>query len=608
MSWLTVTWLIIASMCMTLAAIHAHVWLRRREAIGNAAFAILAVSVAGMGYAELGMAHAATIEEFGRFLWWYQLPVWSGSVALVWFVRAYLGAGRAWLGGSAIVLRTLALVANLFMSPAIQFREITALDGTTVFGDTLNIAQGVTNPWLAVAHLSLLALILFVVDATRDLWRQGQRRRAVTIGGSLVVFVTAGTVLAALSFWGLARTPVFVSLLFLPIVLAMAFELGLDLIDAARLAAELQLHRERLRGSEERAALAADAASAGLWSFDPKTGRVWATPRALSMFGLTHDGEHRIDDFLSSVHEDDRHRLRDFVAGVRRGGGSIEYRVVRDGGLRWYASLGRVAAEGENPSAMLMGATIDVTERKRAEDATARLRAELEHMSRVATLSEMSGTLAHELNQPLGIIMSNAEAAQRMLEGDSPDLSEIGDILSDIVAADERAGQVIQRLRAHLKRGEAERRTMSLNEVVEEVVRFMRPDLIRRGAAAELALDPRAPSVFADRVPLEQVLINIITNACDAMSGNPRGERVVKIETSGVDGTAEVGISDSGCGLPDPPERVFAPFYTTKAEGLGMGLAISRSIVAALGGRLWAEANAGAGATFHVRLPQTGPQ
>jgi len=180
MTWLTTTWLVIASACLTLAAIHAHVWLRYREAGANAAFAVLAASIAGMGYVELRMAHADTIDEFGRMLWWYHVPIWAGLVSAVLFVQRFLRAGRAWLGWTAIGLRTLALVVNAFATPSINYREITSLEKINLLGDPLSVVQGVPNPWLAVAQLSLVVLVAFVADAALDLWRRGERRRAVT--------------------------------------------------------------------------------------------------------------------------------------------------------------------------------------------------------------------------------------------------------------------------------------------------------------------------------------------------------------------------------------------------------------------------------------------
>jgi signal transduction histidine kinase len=594
MTWVHTAWLVGATMCTTLGVIHIHVWLRQRRAAGNAAFALLALAVACMGFLELRMMFASTPQEFGRMLWWFQFPVWTATVALVWFVHYFLRAGRMSLAWAAVSTRTLALVINLFMTPSIQFREIVSLDRVMVLGEQLAVPRGTPSPWLAVAHLSLLFLLAFIVDAGVQLWRRGERRRAALIGGSLSFFVALGTVMATLLYWGIAPIPVFTMLVFVPIVLVMAYELSLDLIRTAQLAADL-------KGSEERTALVADAARAGLWSVDRGSGKMWATPRALAMFGLATGRAHHLDDVLARVHDEDRPRVREFVA-ESRGAASIEYRVLdAQGASRWYASLGR---PGEGTPETLMGATIDIDERKAAEDANARQRAQLEHLARVATVSELSGALAHELNQPLGIIMSNAEAAQRMLESDSPDLAEIAAILDDIVAADQRAGEIIRRLRGMLKPGSPQRQPLPIDEVVRGVVQFMRADFLRRGVSVELRLDAGEALVCADRVPLEQVLVNILTNACDAMAGTTHGDRIVELSTSEGARRIEVRVADRGSGLPDPPEQVFAPFFTTKPDGLGMGLAIARSIVAAHGGRLTAERNQHGGATFVVELPK----
>lgn len=606
MNWVSTVWLAIAAACLTLTAIHAHAWWQRREAVANAAFAVLAASVAGLGYAELRMMLATSPDEYGRMLWWYHLPVWAAFVALIGFVRLYLRAGRAWLGTLAIVLRTLSLVINFVSSPGINFREITSLETVTLLGQDVSIAHGAVNPLLVIANLSLVILIVFVADATREVWRRGERRRAMSVGGSLVLFVSAGTVMGIMSFWGIASVPLFSALLFLPSVIAMAFELSLDVNRAARLAAELDAKGVALQESEQKLALAADAANAGLWSVEPGSGRLWATPRAMAMFGLSPQGEHRVEDILRSVHPEDREQVREFVATPRRSSESaaIEYRIVRpDGQVRWHALRGRAHVEGGGASRGQMGVTVDITERRAAEDEAARRRAELEHLERVATVSKLSEALAHEINQPLAIIMSNAEAAQRLLVAPQPDLGEIRAILDDIVSADGRAGEVITRLRGMLKRGQPSPQRLSMNRLVADVLKFMRADLVRRGVSVETSFAAGLPEVRADRVPIEQVLINVIGNACDAMAGNPDGERSLRVETAASAGEVEVRIVDKGAGLPEPPERVFAPFYTTKPEGLGLGLSIARHIVAGHGGRLWAEANACRGATFRLSLP-----
>lgn len=605
MGWFTAALLVIAAACLTLSAIHAHVWLRERSVTANGAFALLAASVASMALVELQMVRARDVGEFGRWLWWYHVPVWGGVVGVVFFVRLHLRGGRAWLGWSAIGLRTAALVINLFSSPNLNYRELTGLEHVTVLGESLAWGQGTTNPLLAIGQLSLVVLIAYVGDAAWTAWRRGLGRRALTVGASIVVFVSVGLGFAVLSYWGLARLPVLASLFFLPVVLVMGFELGLDLIRSAQLASDLDAKTIALQASEQKLAFAAEAARAGLWSVDRATGRLWATPQALSMFGLSADREHHVDEVLAPVHPDDRDRVRDFISGSAGGpgGAAVEYRVVLPSGeTRWYGARG--AAHDEPRGApTLMGATIDITERKRGEEETARQRVELEHLSRVATLSELSGTLAHELNQPLAIIMSNAEAAQLILDRPDPDLDEVRAILRDIVDADERAGQVIRRLRGMLKRGAPQRQLLALNETVQAVLQFMRADLVRRGVTVDLQLAPALKDVFADRVPIDQVLINVINNACDAMAGNAAGDRALKIATYEDAMAACVRIEDVGSGLPAHAEQVFDAFYTTKPEGLGMGLTISRSIITSHGGRLVAETKRPRGAAFTICLP-----
>jgi PAS domain S-box-containing protein len=606
MGWFTVGLVVIASACFTLAAIHAHVWLRERSVRANAAFAVLAASVGVMAFLELHMLRAQTPAEFGRMLWWNHIPIWLAFVSVVAFVRLHLRAGRAWLGWVAIGLRTLALVVNFFSAPNINYSEIVALQQVTVFGEALSFAQGTTNPFILIGQSALFALIAFVADAAVAAWRNGERRRAWTIGGSLVLFVSVATGFAILSYWGLAQIPVLASLFFLPIVLFMGFELSLDLIRSVRLASELEVRTVALRASEQKLAFAAEAANAGLWSVDRTTGRLWATPQALSMFGLKPDGEHSVDELLRIVHPEDRERIREFIDGEHAANSraSVEYRVIAPNGeVRWFGARGSSHEDGRATTQSLMGATIDITERKRAEEETARQRVELEHLSRVATLSELSGALAHELNQPLAIIMSNAEAAQQLLQRAEPDLDEVRAILSDIVDADDRAGEVIRRLRAMLKRGVPHRQPLSLGEVVRGVLHFMRADLVRRGIAVDVQWPEETRKVSADRVPIEQVLINVITNACDSMVANAEGDRLLTVVLCEDAAMACVRIGDVGCGLPPTPDRVFDAFYTTKSDGLGMGLAISRSIVSAHGGRLTAEANRPRGAVFTVCLP-----
>jgi PAS domain S-box-containing protein len=611
--WLELAWPMIAAACLTLAAIHTHVWLRERTLVANAAFALLCANVAWLAFCELEMLTAATVEAYLDALWWLQMPAFFGVVAIVVFVRQHMRAGRSWLAALVIGARGATLLLNFALPGGVNWLQADGLGSTRLLGQPVALLVGTPNPAVVVAHLSLLLLLLvFVLDAALTTWRRGEHRVAVTIGGSLVLFVTMASVGTIVNHW-VRPFPFLVTLYFVPIVLAMGFELSVQLLRSAQLSEDLSRKELQLRSSEQTLQLAADAAGAGLWSVDQDTGRLWATPRALEMFDLKPGHEHHIADVLRSIHPEDLPAVRPFLQGGPGGrttdaSSSIDYRVRRaDGALRWYASRGSRQERGPRALQGLMGVTIDITERKQAEEETARQRMALEHMSRVAMLPELSGALAHELNQPLAIIMSNAEAAQLLLQQDEPDLAEIRAILQDIVAADERAGEVILRLRQMLKRGHARREMQSLNLVVQGVLKFMRGDLVRRGVTVKLDLAPDLPGVAVDRVPMEQVLINLINNGCDAMAGNSPSERQLAIHTRCADGLVELAIADRGSGLPETPARVFEPFYTTKPEGLGMGLPISRSIVVAHGGVLEASNNDGRGATFVLRLPLSRP-
>jgi PAS domain S-box-containing protein len=245
----------------------------------------------------------------------------------------------------------------------------------------------------------------------------------------------------------------------------------------------------------------------------------------------------------------------------------------------------------------------DLTGRRRAEREAQEQRVELAHLSRVAMLGELSGALAHELNQPLTAILANVRAAQRLLGADAPDLPEVGSILEDIAQDDRRAGEVIHRLRAFLRKGDMQPRPLDLNEVVTEALDLVHSDTIHRMVTLDPQLTQALPTVSADRVQIQQVLLNLILNAFEAMSGNPRDQRRLTIATSASATEVCLSLADQGSGIPpDKLEWIFEPFATTKEHGLGLGLAICRSIVMAHGGRLWAENNGDGGATFHLEL------
>jgi two-component system, LuxR family, sensor kinase FixL len=254
---------------------------------------------------------------------------------------------------------------------------------------------------------------------------------------------------------------------------------------------------------------------------------------------------------------------------------------------------------------LIVAVLVDLTERRRAEVETQGLRHELAHMSRVATMGELTAAIVHELTQPVAAILGNAQAGLRFIAPGTEDLDQVRDVLRDIVADDERAGQLIHRLRSLFKRGDVERRPLLINDLINDVVSVVLTDALLRDVAIVCDLAPRLPAVSGDRVQLQQVLLNVVVNAFDAMADVTDRPRTLALRTRTVgEDRVQVDVADTGPGIaPDRLDSIFKPFVSTKLSGMGMGLSVSRSIVRVHQGRLWAENNPDGGATFHILLP-----
>jgi two-component system sensor kinase FixL len=296
--------------------------------------------------------------------------------------------------------------------------------------------------------------------------------------------------------------------------------------------------------------------------------------------------------------------LREFFAApaLRGIGNEEELCGLRKNGSEFPLEIGLTPIE--SPGGLLAFAVVtDNTEKRRAEEA----RRELVHASRLAVLSEFTASIAHEINQPLGAILSNADAAELLLENASPPLDEVRRILADIRSDDLRASEVIRKLRGLLRRGEVERQPLDLNGVVRDVSIILRAEAQRRGVEIILKLSANPCIVWGDRVHLQQVLLNLIVNGFEAMA-ETRGDRRVTLSTELSGGEVIVRVSDSGAGIPaERLPKLFDRFFSTKREGMGMGLAISRSLVEEHGGRIWAESPSGSGAHFCFALPLEPP-
>jgi len=603
MSWVTVIFSMTASACLTVSLIHVFIWWQQRDSWANLLFALAALGAAAFAWSDLAAAHAISAAQFSAAVGWMQVTTWVFILALAGFVRLYLGAGKGRLLWAVCGLRTGALILNFLTGENLNFRQVTGLRHVSFLGESVSIAQGVANPWMVVGQLSLWAFMIFVVDAAITVWRRGERRRALMVGGSIVSFLLLGTIQAVMVVRGILDQPPWASLAFLGIIAAMAYELGGDTLRAAQLSRDL-------RASEQQSALAAEAANLGFWYLEFAQNQIWASQQWRALFGFSKSKPLHLQDFLLRLHPDDREITRQTLAKASQGDGrhEMEYRILLpDGATRWIASRGRVeiTSNGQQHK-RLQGVSQDITLRKQADSEAQRHRDQVAHLLRVASLGELSSALAHELKQPLAAILSNAQAAQLFLAKDKFDMQEIRNILSDIVTADNRANEVIDRLRALLKKGEFQPQPLQVSELVEDVLKLLRHELTSREVRVVTELTPGLLSIRVDRVQLQQVLINLILNAADAMSQAAANPHTLTIRSCRFeDGHVEISVTDTGGGItPGHEEKIFEAYQTSKANGLGLGLSLSRSIVSAHGGRLWAENRDGGGATFHCAIPE----
>ena len=302
---------------------------------------------------------------------------------------------------------------------------------------------------------------------------------------------------------------------------------------------------------------------------------VWLSNKDRALFGFSQGEKLTAERIRSVVHPEDRQLVRQLSEDALRTGEEIEtqYRVLLpDGRVRWVTRRGRVEFDADGKPFRERGVLMDITKRKEAELEAARHRNEMAHLSRVTMLGELSGSIAHELTQPLCAILSNAQAAQRILANGGADLAELREILNEIVSEDKRASEVIRRLRLWLKKGEVQQHSLRINKVVQDVLKLIRSDLINQKVTVDCELARNLPTVTGDPVQLQQVLVNLVVNACDAMTDCDTPERRVLIRTGIENGGSAVivSVTDRGSSIPEEKmEQIFEPFFTTKAKGWG---------------------------------------
>jgi C4-dicarboxylate-specific signal transduction histidine kinase len=307
-----------------------------------------------------------------------------------------------------------------------------------------------------------------------------------------------------------------------------------------------------------------------------------------------------------SVHPEDAERGRAGWAErwLKGGAYEVEQRIRgRDGAYRRFLSRGVPVYGADGAIVEWFGTDTPIEERKLAEEAAQKARDELAHVNRALTVAELTASIAHELNQPLAAVVTNANACERWLAAPEPNVEEAHQGLRRIARDANRASQVISRIRGLLTRRGSQKSALNISEVIADVVSIVEGEARAKGVAMTIAVQHGLAPVIADRVQIQQVLLNLLVNAIDAMNAVV-GPRTLEVRAEGRAAELVVSVRDSGAGLQaSSVERIFEPFFTTKREGMGMGLAISRSIVEAHGGKMRAASNPGAGATFEFTLP-----
>jgi two-component system, LuxR family, sensor kinase FixL len=602
MNWITTIWPMVAAVCLTLGLIELRIGLARPVDMARLFFSLSAFATAEECAVEWALTRAESPAQFQELLKWADLGNGLMIASLAAFIWVYFRPGNKWLALAGPCLWGVALIADFLPGSSLTYLEITNIRTIeTLGGMTYRVAEGRPNPWNAITYMGVLMMFVFVSDASIRLARRGGHRRAIIIGGSVALWLFVSGTHSALIESGVLRAPYMISVSYLVIVLAMSFELTSDVSAAARIG-------RQLKDSERRLDLASAAAGLGTWRWDLESDEGWGSANTHSLLGFSESERLTQSRFMEAVHPDDRAVVGRAVerSVIDDHDFEVEHRVqLRGGETRWVLARGGIERSAAGKPILVRGVLLDISSRRRSEAELQRLQGQVAHTSRVTMMGQLATAIAHELHQPLGAILRNAEAAELFLDHDPPDLYELRAILVDIRADDQRAREVIDRLRALLKRRTIEPRVLAVADVLANIAALIRADATVRSILVEIDSGLGLPPVMGDSVHLQQVLLNLVLNSMDAIDCAASKERLITVRAQHRDGEdVEITVSDSGPGI--PPEElalVFDPFFTTKASGMGIGLSVSRTIIDAHGGRIWAENNITKGATFRFTLP-----
>jgi signal transduction histidine kinase len=368
----------------------------------------------------------------------------------------------------------------------------------------------------------------------------------------------------------------------------------------------LEVQEKKLQQSEAYLSEAQRISHTGSFGWTVSTGEVTWSEESFRIFQYDRTTKPTLELILQRVHPEDAALVKQTIERAAQDGKNFdhEYRLVMPDRFVKYVHVVAHALSGESGSMEFVGAVMDVTGRKRAEEELHRAQADLARVNRVTTMGELTASLAHEVNQPIGAAVTDASTCLRWLAADTPNLEEARAAATRVVTDGRRAAEIISRVRLMFKKGTAERELVDVNEVVREMIILLQREAARHSISVRTGLSADLPPVIGDRVQLQQVMMNLIMNSIDAMK-DVEGTRELVINSRQTENEQiQISVMDTGVGLPQQEtDQIFSAFFTTKSHGTGLGLRISRSIVESHSGRLWAADNPPRGASFYFTLP-----
>lgn len=517
-------------------------------------------------------------------------------VIFPWFIREYAGLRSSWMPLVLSLLMLVVLMANLLLPFGVGFARLPEFATMTLpWGERvadLRVPQDQRSVWYQIGWLVMLVIFVYGLHAGWRQYRRGERRRAVSLATAIGVFL-AFFMFNRLVNDGVIEFTHTAEFGFLALLLVMNQSL---------------VHDERKL--EQRMLAVLDNMPAVVYLKDLHGRYLLVNRQFRKAFDYDNPGVRGRTDYdlfpkeqADDLRANDRSVMRDRIPL------KFEESVDVGGEARHFVTCKFPVLAPDGTLIAVGGTSMDVTETRSLEKERDTLREKVLHADRVARVSALSTSLAHELSQPLTAMLSNAQAGLRFLERGAPSPEEFRDILQDIVRDDERAIAIISGLRAMLRQKNNARERIDLAVAAAEVLNIIHDEILRRGARCVRDLQQNC-YVLADKVQIEQVILNLVMNALDALDLRPDGQRELRVSlASDGDGQVRLTVRDSGAGLPaNRAEQIFESFYSTKSQGLGMGLALSRSIIESHGGRIWANDNADQGATVQFILPMVGKE